>query len=74
MKFQSSKTVWFTIMQYKNCEFFYKFAKCRNSINIENQAVATKKVTKQSQMKWKALHFLLVCVNENFKNQSLIYV
>ena len=26
----------------------------------------------QSQMTWKALYFLLVCVNENLKNQLLM--
>ena len=36
---------------------------CPKSIKIENQVVSTK-----------ALHFLLICVNENFQNQSLIYV
>ena len=45
--------------------------------------MSTKKVTKkekllnlnlQSQAKWKALHFMLVCVNGNFKNQALIDV
>ena len=28
----------------------------------------------QGQVKWRAMHFLLVCVNENFKNQYSIEV
>ena len=28
----------------------------------------------QSQLKWSALDLLLICVNKNFKNQSLIDV
>ena len=52
-------------------------------IKVENQTMPTKKVTRKEEplklnlakpKKWKALHVLLVCVNENFKNQSLIDV
>ena len=56
---------------------------CPNSLKIENQAVSTKRVSKKGEPSNLNLaessevvrsKVKLVCVNENIKNQSLIYV
>ena len=47
-----------------------KQCQLKKSLKRKNQSI----LILQSQVKWKVLYFLLVCVNENFKNQSLIDV
>ena len=81
---QYMKQLWILFINVHNIEYIlWNTYFCPNSLKIENQAVSTKRVSKKGEpfnlnlaesSEVVRSKFKLVCVNENIKNQSLIYV